>query len=57
MAKRIVGLDIDARGSGTVRGGQPKGRRSGNTSDEAANFPWTAGPQTRAQKIARALWG
>ncbi len=53
MAKRIVGMD-DA---GNVRGGKPKGRRGGNVSDEAANFPWTAGPQTRAQKIARALWG
>lgn len=31
--------------------------RGGNTSTERESIPWTAGPQTRAQRAARALWG
>ncbi len=46
--------------SGENREGMPTGFRSGKVSRKAANaqlIPWTSGPTTRAQRIARSLWG
>lgn len=41
-----------------TQGGETKKvKGSGNTSPYAANFPWTPGPTTRAQRIRRALIG
>lgn len=50
MAKRVTEMDDDGRiVSHTPTRAQ---RRS-----EQRLIPWTAGPKTRAQKIARNLWG
>lgn len=46
MAKRITEID---ESTGRVR--------SGRAPKQAPLIPWTRGPQTRAQKVARALWG
>lgn len=46
MAKRVTETD---ESTGQVR--------SGRRPKPAKLIPWTPGPQTRAQRIARALWG
>lgn len=49
MAKKVTGLDDNGRiVSHKVTRAQRKSERL---------IPWTPGPTTRAQKIARNLWG
>lgn len=48
MAKRTVGQVNEDTGRVEVRSVHRHKERA---------IPWTAGPRTRGQKIARALWG
>jgi hypothetical protein len=50
MAKTVTQMDDDGR---IVTHKQTRSR----SKSEAQLIGWTRGPQTRAQKLARALWG
>jgi hypothetical protein len=50
MAKTVTRMDDDGR---VVSHKQTRAR----SKSEAQLIPWTAGPQNRRQKLARALWG
>lgn len=50
MAKRVTQMDNNGR---IVTHKATRARRR----SETTAIPWTPGPQTRGQRIARALWG
>lgn len=56
MARKVTGLDPT---TGKVVSRKVKGTRRGNIDADSfdSNWPVTEGPRTRAQKVARALWG
>lgn len=54
MAKTVKGFEIDGNGDRQEFSGKETRH---HRKSEARLIPWTAGPQTRGQKIRRALWG
>lgn len=50
MAKTVTQMDDNGR---IVTHKETRSQRK----SEARAIPWTSGPQTRGQRIARALWG
>jgi len=51
MSKRVTETDVDENGKPVTYSLTRHQRKS------MREIPWTAGPQTRGQKIRRALWG
>lgn len=54
MAKTVKGFETDPNGK--IREFSHKVSRHQNKS-QAQLIPWTPGPRTRLQKIARKVWG